>query len=300
MNPDFAQMLQSRGDWSANIVITLNRNGDTFSPFFRSLFADMRLGTSMPMAWAKLAPQGPQARSDIPGTLCLLEAGHIAFGVAKHAGREEFQKLLRESMAKRYSNGSELQYASLLSALGALAGFASQEGLRQKFVIDQKLPEEKIFSLVKTKSNETFYFGDNLNHVLLAAQQGQNSVWSIVAAGAQLAGAKQLPDIGAMAKRNAQCVGNSDYGVLELIPGHPIHATPLAVLQESWHAVRALLQEKTPDPAIWGMEIAVVAHQFIVQFKDAVDPSIAARIVMEPAVSMSKINPQTVVRAGVV
>jgi hypothetical protein len=31
------------------------------------------------MAWVELAPQGPVQRDDIPGTICLMEAGQIAF-----------------------------------------------------------------------------------------------------------------------------------------------------------------------------------------------------------------------------
>lgn len=80
-NPEFGKAISAnQKDWPANIVITLNRNGDHFGRFFHQLFAQMRAGVSMPMAWVKLAPQGPHQASDIPGTICLMEAGHIAFG----------------------------------------------------------------------------------------------------------------------------------------------------------------------------------------------------------------------------
>jgi hypothetical protein len=82
-NREFAQGLTAKGDWPANIVITINRNGDFFGRFFRDLFSQMRAGTSMPMAWVNLAPQGPQQKSDIPATIALMEAGHIAFGTKK-------------------------------------------------------------------------------------------------------------------------------------------------------------------------------------------------------------------------
>lgn len=77
---EFAKFIGANGDWPANIVITGNRHGDAFGRFFRNLFDQMRNGTSMPLAWVKLAPQGPQqTHSDCPGTLCLFEAGHIVF-----------------------------------------------------------------------------------------------------------------------------------------------------------------------------------------------------------------------------
>ena len=79
-NKEFVKNLGVKSDWPANIVITLNRNGDHFGRFFAELFSKMRNGMSMPMAWVQLAPQGPNQSRDIPGTIALMEAGHIAFG----------------------------------------------------------------------------------------------------------------------------------------------------------------------------------------------------------------------------
>lgn len=82
---EFTNGLSEAHAWPANIVITLNRNGHYFGRFFHQLFSLMRTGLSMPMAWVELAPQGPpeMQRKDIPATLCLLQAGHIAFGQKK-------------------------------------------------------------------------------------------------------------------------------------------------------------------------------------------------------------------------
>jgi len=79
-DPEFMKGLPGNGDWPANIVITLSRNGDHFGRFFHQLFSYMLAGTSMPLAWVKLAPQVREQRPDIPATICLMEAGHIAFG----------------------------------------------------------------------------------------------------------------------------------------------------------------------------------------------------------------------------
>ena len=81
--PEFGKALQARNDWPANIVITISRNGANFGRFFQKLFAQMQQGVSMPMAWVKLAPQGPQQSSDLPGTIFIAEGGHIAFGPKK-------------------------------------------------------------------------------------------------------------------------------------------------------------------------------------------------------------------------
>ncbi|MCX6851659.1 MAG: hypothetical protein NTY98_22385 [Verrucomicrobia bacterium] len=64
----------------ANLVLTLNRRGAVFPAFFSRLFSLMMIGTSMPMAWVKLAPQIPGLdHADCPGTIFLAEAGQISF-----------------------------------------------------------------------------------------------------------------------------------------------------------------------------------------------------------------------------
>jgi hypothetical protein len=78
-NPDFVKSL-ARGDNAAvDLVITLNRNGEAFGRFFRSLFDLMLTGVSMPMAWVTLAPQGPYASDDNPGMIFHTEAGGLTF-----------------------------------------------------------------------------------------------------------------------------------------------------------------------------------------------------------------------------
>jgi ribosomal protein L30E len=78
-NREFQAALAEGDNPPVNLVMTLNRNGENFGGFFKSLFQMMWTGVPMPMAWVQLAPQGPNQRDDIPGTICLMEAGQIAF-----------------------------------------------------------------------------------------------------------------------------------------------------------------------------------------------------------------------------
>lgn len=71
------------GPKTANLVFTLDRSGDGFGRFFRSLFEKMRGGKDMPNAWVELAPQHRGANlPDTPQTIFLAEAGKIAFPAA--------------------------------------------------------------------------------------------------------------------------------------------------------------------------------------------------------------------------
>jgi hypothetical protein len=65
----------------ANLVMTLSRSGAAFPAFFARLFTDMKRGTSMPVAWVKLAPQGPaKEHENLPSTIFACEAGQMVFG----------------------------------------------------------------------------------------------------------------------------------------------------------------------------------------------------------------------------
>jgi hypothetical protein len=65
----------------ANLVMTLDRRGAVFGQFFFHLFTEMKLGTSMPVAWVKLAPQIPgKDHSNCPSTIFACEVGQLAFG----------------------------------------------------------------------------------------------------------------------------------------------------------------------------------------------------------------------------
>lgn len=77
----YMQALNPKNEWPANIVLVVERRDSIFASFFEKLFADMKSGTSMLMAWVRLAPQIPgQDHVDCPVTFMAAEAGHIAFG----------------------------------------------------------------------------------------------------------------------------------------------------------------------------------------------------------------------------
>ena len=65
----------------ANLVMTLSRKGAAFPTLFAQLFTDMKRGVSMPVAWVKLAPQGPvKEHETMPSTIFACEAGQMVFG----------------------------------------------------------------------------------------------------------------------------------------------------------------------------------------------------------------------------
>jgi hypothetical protein len=79
----YKKALEARVDWNSNLVLVLDRKGSAFSTFFQRLFEKMNNGTSMLMAWVKLAPQIPgYDHPDGPDSIMLAEAGHVTFAKA--------------------------------------------------------------------------------------------------------------------------------------------------------------------------------------------------------------------------
>lgn len=69
------------GDFAnCNVVMTVERQDPNFGKFFQKVFTEMFLGTPMPMAWVKYAPQVPDdSQTDCPVAICAMAAGNIAF-----------------------------------------------------------------------------------------------------------------------------------------------------------------------------------------------------------------------------
>jgi hypothetical protein len=64
----------------ANLVLTIERKGVAFRRFFAKLFTMMYAGDTMPVAWAKLAPQTPSAdHPDVPAAIFGAELGQLTF-----------------------------------------------------------------------------------------------------------------------------------------------------------------------------------------------------------------------------
>ena len=72
---------------------------------------------------------------------------------------------------------------------------------------------------------------------------------------------------------------------------------PIELLQKFWNVTRNQLVLAELAPSQWPYVISQAAQQLIMDGKDALDPSLAARIVMEAAVPMSKVSPDQVPRA---
>ena len=103
-------------------------------------------------------------------------------------------------------DGRGIHCEAALTVVGALGGYAAQQAIWEGMVKPAP-PKEKAFTVARTTSGEEFYFGDAINMALASTGPKVASFWSLVAGGAQSAGARQLPDIAEIFKHCAETVG---------------------------------------------------------------------------------------------
>ncbi len=177
---------------------------------------------------------------------------------------------------------------SILSLLGALAGFACQIAARNHLEeATGEIPDNE-FVAVGTDSGQTFFFGDAINRPLA---EDEYSIWSLAAGAAQHLGCEDLPDIDDIFRHVAATVGTEDFGLPRIPDDHRPMDTPLNFLKFVWPRVFPLVEKFCETPAEWPILFGLAVQEIVILGKEAIDPGLAVMIVMESAIPMSKIDP---------
>ena len=220
--------------------------------------------------------------------------GHAAAIVA-----DDLSGALLGWLSDELRRGKQAQPESVLCALGALAGYAAQQAIREAVVKPGKLTLDQAFVVIETRSGEVFFFGDLLNAIIVSKDGGRNglresghaSIWKIVSDAGYEAGAINLPDVTDVIKHCAATVGSQEFGIPRAPHAHMPDILPREAVSRFWPAVRRKLAGV--EPMSWPLHLAMAAHMLIVELKDTIRPDIAVQLVMEAAVPMSKIDPVT-------
>jgi hypothetical protein len=181
---------------------------------------------------------------------------------------------------------------TILTAIGALAGYAAQQALWEGMVKPGKLAITEAFKVVETNSGATYFFGDTLDTMLVSMEPKHLSVWKIVAGGTLASGGDHLPDMGNLLRHCAATAGTSAFGLPRLPDDHLPSILPRAALERFWPGARLLLA--LAEPLHWPLHMANAAQKLMQAMKGSIAPDLAVRIVMEAAVPMSRVDPATV------
>ena len=159
--------------------------------------------------------------------------------------------------------------------------------------------------IATTKSGERFYFGDLINGYLVQQSTSDYPLWGFVAAAAIAAGVPgaELPDYVAMFRRASATVGTAEFGTMQVAEAHQPHLSARQALDLFWPRTRLILEctdgpgpprDRGVKPEHWPLVTALVARQFVTLAKDTLDPRIGVALLMEAAITMSKVDPKTV------
>jgi hypothetical protein len=181
---------------------------------------------------------------------------------------------------------------TLLTAIGALAGYAAQQALWEGMVKPGKLAISEAFKVVETPSGATYFFGDTLDTILVSVEPKHVSVWKIVAGGAISGGGDHLPSVPDLLRHCAATAGTSAFGLPRLPDDHLPSILPRAAVERFWPGARLLLT--LSDPLQWPLMMAHAAQKLMLAMKGSIAPDLAVKIVMEAAVPMSRVDPATV------
>lgn len=196
-------------------------------------------------------------------------------------------------MAQDIKRDGGIHAETVLSEIGALAGFAAQMSMRKGIIEPQKLDPDSILVEVVARNGEKYYFSDLLNWILFEnLSTPPYSIWAYVLDGVDEQ-SPLLPDPADIVSHAARTVGTKQFGVPRLPPAHMPRRLPRAAL-EDWSLVQRELTAAGREPADWSYDLALAARWQITTSRDKVAPPIAAKIVMEAAIPMSKTDPRTV------
>jgi hypothetical protein len=119
-------------------------------------------------------------------------------------------------------------------------------------------------------------------------------VWSLAGGPAESLGAS-LPDIEAILKHYAGKVGGEEFFQPNLPDTHKPRQLPIHALKSYWMDVRSIMDSYQVDPLFYGWTPALAAQRLIFQTKDMLNPKMAAQVIMDAAVPMSKVSPSLIV-----
>lgn len=214
---------------------------------------------------------------------------------------------LRETLLKVLANDQGVHVETLMAALGAVHGFASQNAALKRLYEAREQGEtipESAIALVKTVDEKRFIFGDWVNQSIFYTEENDLSLERI-ALGTAAAMGVELTDLvnpAELAGQIADTIGTPDFGQSLIIRDHHPHQTAVSLIKDLWQLVIDVMELEMPsdkqepalDEAHWPAIVSVVVAQVLEMTKDVLDARLSVQLVMESAIMTAKVDPATV------
>ncbi|MBQ8964985.1 hypothetical protein [Ruminococcus sp.] len=176
----------------------------------------------------------------------------------------------------------EVHPQSLVCAVGSLAGYACQKDVRVMFMKKNGLSEDKVFTIMTDKQGRKFYFGDLINEPLVNEKY---SVWSMIGGAVKQRGGS-LPDVNDIFRYISYTVGGENFGRPRACQvGEPMSF----YLKQLWLPLAEIASKFAEDGELHIL-YGIALQKAVFAAGGSMNVTEAARIAMESAVSMSKVD----------
>ena len=194
------------------------------------------------------------------------------------------------------------QYADLggkrldahLNAAGALAGFGCQVGVRKALIEDCGLSESSLLTRVDAIDGRHFYTGDMLDEQLFSTNPNVITLWKLAEVGMEKHGEAKLPDFVELAEHVNRTIGTEEFGIPRIPDIHRAHHLPYEVLFVFWEQAQNLMKENEVPPRYYGWLFGLMAQKLMEEIENRISPLLAAKIFLEAAVPMSRVDPKLI------
>lgn len=177
----------------------------------------------------------------------------------------------------------------LLGVLAATGGFSCIVAVLDALAETEQTPQQGGLAVAKGADGQTYYFGDLPNSLLI---EGEHALLNLALGSAQAAGGEVTMDMVHDAMHHvAGSVGSASFGIPRLPHAHTPGDLPLNYVRYIWPQMLQALDLYEVPPVQRPTAIAYAIHAGIQAGKGVIDPTIAARILIECAVPMAKIDP---------
>ena len=172
-------------------------------------------------------------------------------------------------------------------ALGIIGAFGGHMSIRAALNVSEADNEERL-TVLGLSNDETAMCGPAIYDFLITQER---SIFNLIGAGVQMAGGSKLPDPTELVQKHVRTIGTDGFGIPSVPETNQLRDTPRNFLINVWPLLEAHITalEKAPDALCVAMGVA--AQDLIVQGKDAINPELAAVIVMQSAFATSSIPP---------
>jgi hypothetical protein len=198
-----------------------------------------------------------------------------------------------EWLKSEVSADPDMNQVTVLTIVGALAGYAAQRAIWEGVVQTGGLSPTDVFEVRKTEAGEKFFFSTETDKLIGSLDPRYLSIWKIITANTKTSTGEH-PDVTELLEHCAASVGTPEFGVPRLPDGRQANLLPREAVNRLWAKARQQLAKT--EPTLWPMNMAVAARSLIVAAQRAIPLAVGIRIVMEAAVPMSRIDPATVPR----